>query len=1012
MRAWSTCTLFAVFIASLSWTSLSSAQPLPGADDGTRKKPAPKAPAPKAPAPKAPAPKAPAPKAPPEPEAPARPPAEPVEPSSAPVAEPSDEAEVEDATDGPDPSRPPPAGKGAVWGVVKSRASSDTVLEAIVSVIGRKEYSTTDVDGRYRLELPPGTYQLRVVYELHRPARIKNVVVQPGRLAKIDVTLQPDESAVEEVTAIEAEAERASAATQLMLRKNAAQASDSIGAQDIAKTPDRNAAEAVKRVVGTTVVDGRYIFVRGLGDRYTNSLLNGSPLPSPEPDRQAVPLDMFPTLVLSDLTISKTFVPDMPGDFAGGSLNIHTRDLPNKFLFQVTGGLGVNTESTFGNRLSYPGGSTDWLGMDDGGRRLPSEVPSSRVVAVNEDGTRNDLTAIGKAVNRPMGSERAFNLPHGTLSAVVGDSFKLGGQRVLGYVLGATYSRRFQKRNAEILRNYGIDVTRPGELLTFNDYRAETGTDTVTWSGLGTISYAFNNDHKIALTGLYSRNAEKEVRRVEGVNDTGIIRDERLRFVNRGLMYGQLRGEHRFRSLDTAVLTWSLLQARATLNDPALRQTVYDLDQTTGQFTFRDNTPTSGQNFFAAQGETTRGFGLDWLQPLAKYDGAPKLKAGTMLTLRGRSFQVRRFRFSRNPSADVSVFRQPPNELFVDENVGSALALEEWTRPTDSYAARYDVYAAYVMSDVPVTSRLRFVVGPRIESSIQTIDSFDPFSGSDERIQSRLSRTDILPSANAIFKVTKEANVRLSATRTVARPQLRELAPFIFTEYLGARESLGNPLLDRTSIMNLDARFELFPRVSEVLAVSVFHKRFTKPIETFIIPTGRGVVSYQNAKGAVNTGVELEGRKGLDFIGSQLKELSILANVTWVHSRVEIDAASGGIQTSQERPLAGQSPFVVNAALDWTHEKTKTRGRLLYNVQGRRIAEVGTQGIPDTYEQPRHIVDFSVAQGVGEHVDLKFTIENLFDSPVRFTQGESGDAPIARSYNLGQTFWLLATYSN
>jgi hypothetical protein len=400
------------------------------------------------------------------------------QPAPKPTPEPSDEAEVDDTmTEGPDPSRPPPAGKGVVWGVVKSKNSGDTILEAIISVIGRKEYSTTDVDGRYRLELPPGTYQLRVVYELHKPARIKNVVVTAGKINKVDVTLQPDETAVEEVTAIEAEAERASAATQLMLRKNAAQASDSIGAQDIAKTPDRNAAEAVKRVVGTTVVDGRYIFVRGLGDRYTNSLLNGSPLPSPEPDRQAVPLDMFPTLVLSDLTISKTFVPDMPGDFAGGSLNIHTRDLPNKFLFQVNGGLGFNTVSTFGHRLTYPGGKTDWLGIDDGARKLPADVPGTRLVEINPNGTRNDLTPVGKSINRQMGTERTFNLPNGSLSTVAGDSFKLGGQRVLGYIIGGTYSRRFQKRTDEIIRTYRVSDDGRG-LTELNNYNAETASAT------------------------------------------------------------------------------------------------------------------------------------------------------------------------------------------------------------------------------------------------------------------------------------------------------------------------------------------------------------------------------------------------------------------------------------------------------------------------------------------------------------------------------------------------------
>jgi hypothetical protein len=932
----------------------------------------------------------------------------PPEPEPIPETDAVTEAPIEET---PDPTRPPPRGKGAIWGTVKSR-EGETLLEALVTVIGRKDYATTDLEGRYRLELPPGTYQLRVQYELHRPARVKNVRVVQTRVSRVDVILDPDTTAVEEVTAVEAEVERASSATQLFLRKNAAQTSDSIGAQDIAKTPDRNAADAVRRVTGTTVVDGRYIFIRGLGDRYTNSLLNGSPLPSPEPDRQSVPLDMFPSLVLSDLTVSKTFLPDMPGDFAGGSLNIHTRDLPNKFLFQTTLGVGANTESTFRRRLSYPGGSTDWLGIDDGGRSLPRQVPAQRVTRIRTDGSINpDLTEVGKAVNTEMGTNREVNLPNGNLSAVLGDSFKLGQQRVFGYMAGITYTRRFQRRYDEIIRTYGVDQNRPGELVRFNDYRAETGTDTVTWSGLGTVSYAFDNDHKIALTGLYSRNAEKEGRVITGLNDEqqANVRDERIRFVNRALVYGQLRGDHRFRKLGGMEIAWTALWARATLNDPNLRETVYVDDPTLGP-SFRENTQ-SGQHFYAAQGETTRSGSLDWTQPLTTGDFATKIKAGGMVTLRGRSFNSRRFRFIRNPSADNAQFRQEPNQLFQDQNVGPLLELEEWTRPTDAYAAQYNVYAGYAMADVALTSKLRIVVGERVESSRQNIESFDPFSADAERVRSQLNKTDLLPSANVIYKLTSESNLRLSATRTVARPQLRELAPFIFSDFFGAREILGNPDLDRTRIVNLDARFELFPRIGEVLAVSLFHKRFDKPIETIIIPTSRGVISYQNAKGAVNTGIELEARKTLDFMTDHLKEFSLLTNVTIVHSRVDLDTSSPGIQTSSSRPLAGQSPYVLNVALDWNHEKTKTRLRALYNVSGARIAQVGQNGIPDVYEQPRNLLDLSAAQGIGEHLDLKATIENALNAPVRFTQGEDG-AFIANRYLVGTTFWLSATYTN
>jgi hypothetical protein len=920
----------------------------------------------------------------------------------------TEEAAVEEEVT-PDPKRPPPKGKGVVYGVVRDRRDGTTLLEAIVSVIGRDEKSITDLEGRYRLELPPGVYQLRVQFELHKPSRVKNVYVSPGRVTTIDVALEPDEASMEEIVAVEAEPERASAATQLTLRKNAAAASDSVGAQDIAKTPDRNAADAVRRVVGTTVVDGRYIFIRGLGDRYTNTMLNGSPLPSPEPDRQAVPLDMFPTLVLSDLTVNKTFTPDMPGDFAGGSLNIHTRDLPSKFLMQGTFGLGFNSESTFGKRLTYPGGSTDWLGIDDGGRKLPSEIPQERVTRVRPDGSLEPrLGEYGKAINTPMETERAVNLPHGSASFVAGDSFKLGAERVLGYMAGLTYTRRFTKRSEEIIRTYGLDPNRPGQLARFNDYRAETGVDTVTWSGLGTVSYAFNREHKVALTGLYSRNAEREGRLITGYNDeqANDIRDERLRFVNRDLLYAQLRGEHKFRPLANADLAWTALYARAALRDPNLRETVYVGDGT-GGFAFRESTQ-SGQHFYASQGETTRSVSLDWTQPLARSETPVKLKLGTLLTFRGRSFDARRFRFLRVPGADASVYRLSPDQLFTDANVGPALELEEWTRSTDSYTARYDVYAGYGMADVPITQRLRVVVGERVEASRQTVSSFDPFSAGAQSVETSLVRTDLMPSGSIIIKVTGESNIRLSATRTVARPQLRELAPFVFSDFFGAREVLGNPNLDRTGILNLDARFEIFPGSGEVLALSVFHKRFASPIEPIILPTSRGVTSFQNAKGAVNTGVELEARKSLEFVSSSLKEVSLLSNLTVVYSRVELDAAQGGIQTSTSRPLAGQSPFVVNVAFDWNHEKTKTRARILYNVYGSRIAQVGQAGIPDLYEQPRHLVDLSFAQGVGDHVDLKATIENVLNSPVRYTQGED-DTFLAQRYLVGTTAWLLAT---
>jgi hypothetical protein len=929
------------------------------------------------------------------------------------AAEEPPEAFDDDAPAAEDYTRPPSAGRGAVWGVVTDRRSKEPLADAQVTVLGTGKATATDLEGRFRLDLPPGTYQLRIAAELHKLTRVTNVRVAAGKVARLDVPLEADAAAVEETEAVVAEVERSSAGAQLLLRKNAAAASDAVGAQDIAKTPDRNAADALKRVVGTTVTDGRYVVVRGLGDRYTNALLNGSPLPSPEPDKQAVPLDMFPTLVMSDLVVKKTFTPDMPGDFAGGSLDIHTRDIPDKFTLSANLGAGFNTESTFKHRLSYPGGKLDFLGFDDGGRKLPASLPGERVTRLRADGTLNDrLTELGRDVTTPMQTNRAFDLPNGTGSFVVGDRFDLGKAGKLGYVAGATYSRRFTVRRDETVRTFGVDPQKPGALVRFNDYRAETGIDTVTWSGLGSTQWVPSEDHRVALTGLYSRNAEKEGRFIEGFNDEqgANIQDERVRFVNRGLAYGQLRGEHRFPTLGAAVLEWRAVYARATLSDPNLRETIYQ-ESPEGGFVFRESSQ-SGQHFYASQGETTRSVGLDWTQPLVKSAEEPiAMKGGALVSLRGRSFSARRFRFLRNPSADPATFRQSPDALFAAENVGPALELAEWTAPTDTYAARYDVVAGYAMSDVSIGKRLRAVLGGRVERGTQTIDSFDPFAPGAADSSSRLARTDLLPSANVLFRATKDVNVRAAASVTVARPQLRELAPFIFTEFLGAREVLGNPELDRTRVQNYDVRVEYFPSPTEVLAVSGFHKRFAKPIEPVILPTSRGVLSYQNADGATTTGVELEAKKKLGFVTRHLADFALLGNVTLATSQVDLDPSKVGLLTNTSRPLAGQSPWVVNVALDYEREASKTRARVLYNVIGARIAQVGLQGLPDTYEQPRHVVDVSVSQALGKHVDVKATIENVLDAPFRYTLGDDGDATVANRWIGGRTAWITGTYT-
>lgn len=898
----------------------------------------------------------------------------------------------------------PDATHGVVSGVVTDGAGKETLADVQVVVVGTNARATTDVDGKFALRLAPGTYALRVFYPGFHARRVDQLRVTAKTVARVDVALTRDKraAAVEEVV-VEVEPDRSTAATQLLLRRKSAASSDAIGAAEIARSPDRNAADASRRIVGASVVDGRYVFVRGLGDRYSASTLDGVPLPSTEPDRQAVPLDLFPALVLSDVSIAKTFTPDMPGNFAGGLVRISTRQMPTKPTWQLSASLAYNTQSTLRERPSYRGGGRDWLGLDDGTRALPDSAAGGKVSRVFPDGTDNPaITQQGRDMNAYMSTTRATSLPNGSLSVVGGDSWALGGGRTLGALAALTYGRRYVRRAHEVLRTYAPDPAAPGRLLTLNDYTAETGQDLVSWGGLGAATLTFSRDHRVTLTTLFSVSSENEAREISGYNEERVasLSDTRLRFVSRQLAYAQLRGEHRVGGESGLGVGWTLHASRATSDEPDTRQNVYVDDSTTGP-AWTEST-LSGSHFFAKQRERAVGGGVDLTQPLGTADVPVTMKTGASVSLKHRTFDARRFRFTAARGIDPSVFNQPPDALFTDANIGRALELIEYTRPNDSYEADQNLYAGYLMADVSPHRRVRAILGERVEVSRQVLSSFDPFDPALNPVEASLKTTDLLPSATLVLEATSRSNVRLSATRTIARPQLRELAPFVFTDYFGAREVQGNPTLDRTRITNFDARYEVFPSGSEVLAASLFYKRFQKPIETVVIPTNKGVVSFQNAEGATALGVELEARKSLGFASPALRDLSVLGNFTWVRSRVSLDSSQQGVQTNPERPMAGQSPYVVNAALDYTNDTRGTRARLLFNVFGPRISQVGSFGLPDVYERPRPTLDATLGQRIGKKVDVRLSAENITNAKVRFGHGTTGDS-IVNEFALGTT---------
>lgn len=926
-----------------------------------------------------------------------------------------EELEAELGEEGVDVNKPPAKGKGAIAGLIKDTEYGEPLAEAPVQVLGTKIEVLSDVDGRFRLELPPGTYSIRISYDLHKPQRIDGIVVTSGGIVRMDAQLTPDQGAVEAFDIVE-EADKSSLEGIILARQRATIVGDSIGRAEISKSPDRNAAQAAQRVVGATVVGGRFVYVRGLGERYTNALLNGVPLPSPEPDRAAVPLDLFPASLLSSLTIAKTFTPEVPADFVGGSVRVETREIPSEPLFQISARGAYNTNNTFRERLTHRGGDLDWLGIDDGSRALPDGFPDYSLRGSSKPNgdpiTTEERTAAGLKLNNYMSAERSGTPPDHGISVLGGNGWDLGDNRKFGIVGSFGYSRGYTVRRNEILRLFQAARREddPRGFATQRDYRATSGTETVNWNAFGSATYRFSPHHRISLIGLRSTLADNRTQYITGYHD---VRDQdihatRLSLVTRALNLSILNGEHLFQKLGAAELSWNLTLSSALRDEPDRRDTVWGRGRQSETRDYRfTQAAESGRHFFSEQTETQYGAGFDWTQPLSA--PAAKLKFGGLASLRTRNFTSRTLSLESNrargaPDAEPCApgeFDACNDALFVPENIGTLLVVTENTLPQDAYDAKLNIYSGYVMADLALGDQVRVIVGERVEHTLQTIDPYDQFGREEALERARISEIDLLPAVSAVWSPVKKTKLRVSLTRTLARPQLRELAPFRFQDYFGGRVTAGNPDLEMTRVTNLDTRIEHFPTLKDVLAFSLFYKDFAQPIEPVILAGGdEGSFSYRNAESAKLIGVELEARQNLEFFHASLRDFSAVANLTLAHSRIQLPSGGTIALTNSSRPLVNQAPWVLNLALDFAREATGTSARLLYNIVGPRVAQVGSSGLDDVYEHPRSVLDLTVQQKLAGRVSLKLEGRNLLNSQVLLTQGCGSDGLFGSTWHL------------
>lgn len=879
---------------------------------------------------------------------------------------------------------------GRVVGTVLDGEARIPIGGARIEVVGTALRATSAVDGKYVLrDVPVGTVTLKVSMIGYTPTTITGVVITAGAVTTQDVALGTLAVELQELT-VTAQAAQGSVDAALDEQRNSVAIVNAISADQIAKSPDGDAAAAVQRVSGATVQDGKYVFVRGLGDRYTTASLNGARIPSPEPEKKVVPLDLFPSSLLSGITTSKTFTPDQPGDFSGASVNIKTREFTGRRFFALSASTGMNDAITGQRGTFSPSTSRDWLALGASARALPGAIAatdfSQQLSASEVNGLVNTLR------NRwtPTGRTGA---PNGGFGASLAGNLPVGGNG-LNYLVSGTYS--FSQEVRENQQRALAAAITGAEAEEIDRYEGTTGRNSVLWGGIANLSTAIGASTKVTLNNSYNRTMDNEGRTETGFSENLSIplRIERLRYVERNVWSSQLGLVHALGG-GRHTIEWGITASGVARKEPDRSEIVYSLDDE-GRASWFGFSNEAAVRTFADLTENAVEANANWQVALGGLGSTSILRVGGLYRAVDRDAVNTAYSISLNrplPTGEDTDAEAIFDGRFtgVDDNYFRIVPLAAG----GSYTASDRLAAGYAMVSLPLTGRLDLIAGARYEASRVEVTSR---STAGEPSVAAPEFNDVLPSVALTYRLSDRMNVRASATQTLSRPEYRELSPILFREVIGFDNVRGDANLQRALIRNFDLRWEFYPSRGEVLSVGVFAKDFDNPIERVYQGTsGTRIITYTNALGASNYGVELEARKGLEALG--LPTLAFFANATLMRSRIELDPDAGSV-TNAERKMVGQSPYVLNGGLTWTHPTSDASATVLFNRVGERIVDAGELPLPDVVEQPRNVLDVSLRLPVLSTLSARVDAKNLLDAPYRITQG----AVVREAYTAGRVF--------
>ncbi len=809
--------------------------------------------------------------------------------------------------------------------------------------------------------------------------------------------------------------------------------------EDLARQGDSDAAAALARVTGLSIAEGRFVYVRGLGERYSAARLNGSPLPSPEPLQRVVPLDLFPTKILENVLVQKTYSAEYPGEFGGGIIDLRTLNIPSESFFEVSIGGSVNSETSFQDGITYYGSDTDSLGFDDGTREIPGIVRSalsSGLRIIDNNFTPAQLTAIGQSFRNAEINLIQTNdsIPmNGSYEASGGTSFDIGSAE-LGIVGVLGYSNGWRTRTGEL----GTGEINGGILAPTTVYDYLSTEHNIGWDALFGMGLDFGDD-KVDWTNLYIRRTTKQAFTREGFDDlaTRDVRDDRTAWYERELYSTQLNGRH-FRGNWT--FDWRTALSQTKRDAPYEREVRYVFDPVVGNYVY--DPAGSGSNnslaFSYLDDKVVSGaVDVQYTHPLSSARDI-EFSAGVESYTNERSAQTRTFGFIvGSPPLDFLITQQRVDFLFANFNINpDVFVIRETTGAAgaSAYDANLDVFGAYAKVDAEVIPLVRAALGVRFETGDQTVTPLSLISSeADPDPVPGISNEYFLPAATLTWNFAEDQQLRLGASQSIGRPQFRELAPQQYFDPDSSRVFIGNPYLQDTEILNLDARYEYYFDRGQAFTAGLFFKELDKPVESVVTTQSASVFqTYLNAPSALLYGVEFDFKRVFDspFEGAFLQNKEFLVQANYTYTSSEVKAGPGDVvfplqAAGQGRPatdfivdgsrLQGQSEHIANLQLGWTDDPAKSQATLLVTYASERSTARAPNGQPDFVQDPGVNLDFVFKKGFdlrGKTFTFDLKAQNLLGEDFDEFQSGAGGFVQVNQYDLGTTlsFGLSAKF--